>query len=125
MAVLVPAIALSFAFSTICAAQELAIESRDYLSGFGQSGDFSTFEAPDAPGPGKLSSPEEPPRNPADDAAPGTRLGMLEFERDGRVCVDIADGSDECDLFIKNGGLHLKLTEDGSHFPIYFGLGGE
>ena len=125
VAVFVPAITLSFVFPTICAAQGLDMEGRDYLSGFAQSGDFSTFEAPDAPGPGKLSLPDEPARGQADEAATRTRLGLLEFERDGRVCVDFADGTGACDLFIRNGGLHLKLTEDGSDFPIYFGLEGE
>lgn len=47
-----------------------------------------------------------------------TAFGIFRIEDDGRVCIDFRNGRNRCDLFVRNGGLLVMLTEKGERFPI-------
>ena len=47
-----------------------------------------------------------------------TAFGVFRVEDDGRVCIDFRNGHNRCDLFVRNGGVLVMLTEKGERFPI-------
>jgi len=48
----------------------------------------------------------------------GTAFGIFRVESDGRVCIEFSSGISRCDLYVRNGGLLIMLTEQGERFPI-------
>lgn len=48
----------------------------------------------------------------------GTAFGIFRIEPDGRICIDFRNGFNRCDLYVRNGGLLVMLTEKGERFPI-------
>jgi len=57
-----------------------------------------------------------PPRSSQD-------FGLFTLRRDGRLCVDYGDGTSRCDLYLREGQMHLLLTEGRGRFPFRFELG--
>jgi len=47
-----------------------------------------------------------------------TEFGIFRVEHDGRVCIDLRNGTERCNIFVRNDGLLVMLTEQGGRFPI-------
>jgi hypothetical protein len=52
-----------------------------------------------------------------------TIFGRYMVQKDGRVCIDFGRGRARCDLYVRNRGILLKLTEQGGRFPLRIELG--
>lgn len=51
-------------------------------------------------------------------------FGRFSLERGGRICVDLENGRNRCDLFVYNDKLLIMISERGGRFPVRvkFGL---
>ena len=50
-------------------------------------------------------------------------FGLFTLRRDGRLCIDYGDGTRNCDLYLREGQMHLLLSEGQGRFPFRFELG--
>jgi hypothetical protein len=50
----------------------------------------------------------------SDDAS----FGIFRLGKSGRVCVNLRDGRDTCDLYLHSKGMMVTLAERGGRFPI-------
>ena len=48
----------------------------------------------------------------------GTAFGRFRIEDDGVICIDYRNGFSRCDLYVRNGGRLVLLTEDGERYPV-------
>lgn len=48
----------------------------------------------------------------------GTAFGTFAFREDGIVCASFRNGFSRCDMFVRNEGRLVLLTEDGERFPV-------
>ncbi|MGR3760819.1 hypothetical protein ACUXV3_11910 [Roseobacteraceae bacterium NS-SX3] len=48
----------------------------------------------------------------------GTAWGSYRIAGDGSVCVDFVSGFARCDLYVRNGGRVILITEKGERFPV-------
>lgn len=48
----------------------------------------------------------------------GTVWGDYHIAEDGSVCVGFANGRSRCDLFVRNAGRVILITETGQRFPV-------
>lgn len=48
----------------------------------------------------------------------GTAFGRFRVEGDGQICIDYRNGFSRCDMYVRNGGRLILLTEDGERYPI-------
>lgn len=48
----------------------------------------------------------------------GTAWGSYRIAEDGSVCVDFTNGFGRCDLYVRNGGRVILITEKGDRFPM-------
>ncbi len=48
----------------------------------------------------------------------GTAFGRFRIEGDGRICIDYRNGFSRCDMYVRNDGRLVLLTEKGERFPV-------
>ena len=48
----------------------------------------------------------------------GTAFGSFRVQTDGVICIDYRNGFSRCDLYVRNGGRLVLLTEDGERYPV-------
>ena len=44
-------------------------------------------------------------------------VGQYVVEQDGSICVDFANGTKRCDLYVRHGERLVMLSENGRRFP--------
>jgi len=48
----------------------------------------------------------------------GTAFGRFRLAGEGQICIDYRNGFSRCDMYVRNGGRLVLLTENGERFPI-------
>lgn len=48
----------------------------------------------------------------------GTAFGRYALADDGSVCVTFRNGFDRCDLYVRNKGRLILITQTGERFPV-------
>ena len=48
----------------------------------------------------------------------GTAFGQFRVAGDGQICIDYRNGFSRCDMYVRNAGRLVLLTEDGERYPI-------
>ncbi len=48
----------------------------------------------------------------------GTAFGRFRVVGMGQICIDYRNGFSRCDMYVRNGGRLVLLTEDGERYPI-------
>lgn len=119
------AVALLFILAADCTAEEPGEQHLEYVLNFEEARDLTSFGILSFPGLGQSLYSDDGSYSFTDDVTSVRRFGIFEVQPDGKVCIDFHDDSSRCDTFIRRGGLYFLLREDGSRFPIYFGLEGQ
>ncbi|TDE37410.1 hypothetical protein [Antarcticimicrobium sediminis] len=76
------------------------------------------FFNPDTP----QFAPDGSVRRPSDPGAP-TQFGAFTLLSDGRLCISTGDGDGGCDVYLRDGQMHMLVTEGSERFPFKFELG--
>ncbi|UWR07738.1 MULTISPECIES: hypothetical protein [Ruegeria] len=48
----------------------------------------------------------------------GTAFGTYRIAADGSICVQYRNGFDRCDLYVRNNGRLILITEKGERYPV-------
>lgn len=48
----------------------------------------------------------------------GTAFGRFRVEGQGQICIDYRNGFSRCDMYVRNAGRLVLLTENGERYPI-------
>ena len=48
----------------------------------------------------------------------GTAFGRFRVEGEGQICIDYRNGFSRCDMYVRNAGRLVLLTEDGERYPV-------
>ena len=48
----------------------------------------------------------------------GTAFGQFRVETGGQICIDYRNGFSRCDMYVRNAGRLILLTEKGERFPV-------
>lgn len=48
----------------------------------------------------------------------GTAFGTYQIEADNSLCVLFRNGFDRCDLFVRNAGRLVLITQQGERYPV-------
>ncbi len=48
----------------------------------------------------------------------GTAFGTYSVAEDGSICVQYRNGFDRCDLYVRNNGRLILITEKGERYPV-------
>ncbi|MDX2482838.1 MAG: hypothetical protein QNK42_04180 [Pseudodonghicola sp.] len=70
---------------------------------------------------GSVRRPSEPP------AGAPAQFGAFTLLPDGRLCISTGDGNGNgdgrCDVYLRDGQMHMLVTKGGARFPFRFELG--
>jgi hypothetical protein len=53
----------------------------------------------------------------------GTAFGVFRIAGEGEICIDYRNGFSRCDIYVRNAGRLVLVTEDGERYPVKIAKG--